>query len=127
MLTTSSRPNWKKLFSQAEGMPMRRILPMTCRSMGYKEETSSVSSCPFRLAMVRIMTAATARETRVGTATPATPIFSTNTHRAFPATLIPFIHKLTCMETLLLPTLRKMAAPALYRAMKGKDRAVMRR
>ena len=69
--------------------------------------------------------APTAREISVGTATPATPIFSTNTQKALPQKLMALTRKETFIETALLPVERKIAAPALYSAKNGKDSAVM--
>ena len=66
-----------------------------------------------------MMTAPSARENSVGTATPAVPILSTKTHSALPAMLVTFISRLTFIETALLPAERKMAAPALYVARNG--------
>ena len=48
-------------------------------------------------------------------------------HRALPPTLMAFITTLTFIETLLFPILRKIAAPALYRAKKGNESAVIRK
>ena len=67
----------------------------------------------------RIRTAAKARLTTVGQATPSTYIFSTKMHRALPTMLMAFISRLTCIEILELPMLRKMAAPALYNPRNG--------
>ena len=49
----------------------------------------------------------------MGTATPATPIFSTNTQSALPQKLIPLTMTETFIDTALFPVERKMAAPAL--------------
>ena len=72
-----------------------------------------------------MITAPTAREISVGTATPATPIFSTNTQSALPQKLMALTMTDTFIDTALLPVERKMAAPALYNARNGKDSAVM--
>ena len=125
MLTTISRPSWKKLFSQALGTPILRILLIILPSAWQMAPHFRQSSCLGLAARSRMTTAATHRETTVGTATPATPIFSTKMQMALPTTLMPFIKRLTCMDTLLLPTLRNIAAPALYRAMNGKESAVI--
>ena len=125
MLTTISRPSWNRLFSQAFGTPILRMLPIILPSARQIAPHFRHSSCFGFAARSKMTTAATHRETTVGTATPATPIFSTKMQMALPTTLMPFIKRLTCMDTLLLPTLRNIAAPALYRAMNGKESAVI--
>ena len=65
------------------------------------------------------MTAPSTRETSVGTATPATPMRSTKMQNALPTILVMFMITDTRMDTSLLPTERKMAAPALYSAKNG--------
>ena len=106
-------------------MPKIRLSISGCRRATYCGIRQT--SCFGLEASPIMIPAATPRETSVGIATPATPICKPYTHSALPPTLIPFITRLACMETLLFPVLRKMAAPALYSARKGKDRAVMRK
>ena len=53
--------------------------------------------------MTSMTIAATALDTRVGTATPATPACSTYTPMAFPATFIQFIRREVFIETLEFP------------------------
>ena len=117
MLTTRMRPAWNRLFSKADGMPMPRMRFASAPS------TRSVSRARtvlvFQPQAARIRTAATARLTTVGQATPSTYIPSPKIQTALPTMLMTFISTLTCIEIFELPMLRKMAAPALYKARKG--------
>ena len=119
MLTTSTRPSWNRLFSSAEGMPMYRILRIMAGRGRHTAPQVTRAGLSCRVVVARMSTAPTMRETSVGTATPATPILSTKTQKALPQTLMMFISTLTRMDTALLPTDRKMAAPALYSARNG--------
>ena len=62
---------------------------------------------------------ATAREMRLASAAPMTPIPKPKMRMALPPMLTTFITRLDIMLILLLPCARKRAAPALYRPMKG--------
>ena len=78
-------------------------------------------SCFWFSSSTVIRMAATIREIRVGMATPSAPQPKPYTRMAFPHTLMMFISMDTFMDTWELPMERKMAAPALYRAMKGME------
>ena len=119
MATTRMRPAWNRLFSKAEGIPMRRMRPASAVSTWCSEAASRQTVFSGFAPARRISTAATARDTTLGQATPATPIFRPNTHTALPTTLIRFIRMLTRMERRELPMLRNWAAPALYSARNG--------
>ncbi len=112
--TTTTRPSWNRQFSRAEGTPMPKI-------------RLSISGCSRATYCGIRQTSCFGLEASPIMIPAATPICKPYTHSALPPTLIPFITRLACMETLLFPVLRKMAAPALYSARKGKDRAVMRK
>ena len=76
--------------------------------------------------ILRVMTAAAyPLASTVGTATPATPIFSTKIQNALPITLSTFILSETFMESFVFPCARKIAMPELYTASRGKESAVM--
>ena len=88
-----------------------------CRCLTPSQVTRATLSC--RVVSFRMMTAPSTRETSVGTATPATPMRSTKMQNALPTILVMFMITDTRMDTSLLPTERKMAAPALYSAKNG--------
>ena len=112
-------PSWNRLFSSAEGMPIYKMFFAIwgCRCLTPSQVTRATLSC--RVVSFRMMTAPSTRETSVGTATPATPMRSTKMQNALPTILVMFMITDTRMDTSLLPTERKMAAPALYSAKNG--------
>lgn len=66
MLTTTTRPSWKKLFSMADGMPMRRIFPIMAPFSRSRFRHVTRSSSLGRMARARMTMAATPRDTNVG-------------------------------------------------------------
>ena len=118
-LATDSLPIWNIPFSMPAGMPTRRMRRISPPSGRRADSPVMRSIQPGFWSRKRTAQQATARETRLASAAPMTPILKPKMRMALPPMLTTFITRLDIMLILLLPCARKRAAPALYRPMKG--------
>ena len=127
ILTTTILPIWNIPFSIPLGIPILRILTTNAFLGIYFLRLCTAIGFFLDNAKIVITTPATTLLIKVASATPATPIPAPKTNTAFSTMLIAFISKLMFILILLLPTLLKIAAPALYIPRNGYERAVMNR
>ena len=118
-LETDSLPIWNMPFSMPAGMPTRKICRIS-RPCGASARTlSSRSGQAGRCSRYSTAMQATARDTRLASAAPMTPMPKPKISTALPPMFTTFITRLDIILILLLPCARNSAAPALYRPIKG--------
>ncbi len=126
-LKSRTLPNWNIPFSSPLGIPTKEIFLIMFHSKRWCRVLFRCSSSVVLKSRAMITTAEVIRAIRAATPTPLVPQFRPKTNRAPKAMLTVFISRDTLRVTLDLPMVRKIAAPPLYRAIKGIEAATITR